>query len=751
MSRNARQSSVVMERLARFIRPVRLGMAAAVFGSAAVAGSCGTDTGSLLTNPPSSLAVTTASLAPATVGTQYSQTLQASGGTAGYAWTVLNGTLPAGLTLSSAGSLAGTPSAVATAVLTVQVTSGTATATQVLILTVAAAPVPAGTATIAITTSTLPGATLGVLYRQALQATGGSGSNAWSVLAGALPAGLSLSSAGVVSGTPTAVGTSGVTVLVTSGVATATQNLSVVVSATASTSVSVTTTSVPGGTIGTFYSQSLKASGGSGSYAWTVVNGALPGGLTLSSSGTIAGIPTGLAADTFTVQVASGGAAATQVLVLTVGAPPLAIVPPGLAPIPVLATYSHALQATGGVGGYVWTVASGALPAGIVLSSAGILSGSPTVVGPDTFTVQVVSGTQVATLAIGMTIIVQPPLVATTPPLLDAIIGQPYHSNLVATGGTGTYSWSLSAGALPAGIALASNGTLSGTATIAGTTHPTFQVTSGAQIATQPMAFSAEPPLTITTSSFPTGTVGIAYNQAFVATGGNGTYVSTVLSGSLPTGLTLSGGSITGVPQDPGTFNFAIQVTSGTQISVQAYSVSMLPGLPVVITTQGLPGAYPNVAYSQGLTATGGSGTYIWSITAGNLPGRMSMTSGGVISGTPTGLTVANFTVQVTSGGDTVTQAMNLTVSSAGVVTITTITLSPGHVGQAYSMPLLASGGGVYTWALAGVNPLPAGLSLSSGGLITGIPTTVSSPTFSVTVTSGGQQDSRVYTLAIRP
>jgi hypothetical protein len=738
-----------MEHLARFLRPARLGLILAVLASAAVAGSCGTDAGSLLTNPPSSLAVTTASLAAGTVGTPYSQALQATGGSDGYVWTVLSGTLPAGLALSSAGEVTGTPTAVSTAVLNLQVASGTATATHVFILAITSAQA-AGNAAISITTSALPGATLGVPYSQTLQSTGGSGTVVWSVLAGALPAGLSLSTAGVVSGTPTLAGTSAITVLVTSGVATATQNLSLVVSTTPASSVAITTTSIPSGTIGTFYSQTLKATGGSGTFIWTVATGALPSGLTLSAAGIIAGIPTGLAVDSFTVQAASGGAVATQPLVLRVGAQPLAIVPPGLAPVPVLATYSHALQATGGVGAYVWTVVGGALPAGIALSTGGILSGSPTVIGPDTFTVQVASGAQTATLAIGMTIITQPPLVANTPALLDAIIGQPYHQNLVATGGTGTYVWSLSAGALPAGIALASNGSLSGTATTAGTAHPTFQVTSGAQTATQVIAFSAEPSLGITTVSFPGGQVGVTYNQAIAVIGGNGVYADSVVGGALPTGLVLASGSITGVPQYPGTFNFQIQVQSGTQITVQAYSVSILPGNPVVITTQGLPGAYPNVAYSQALSATGGSGTYLWSITAGSLPGLMSMSVGGVISGTPTGIAVDTFTVQVTSGGDTVSQVLTLTVSPAGVVKITTLLLPGGQVGQTYSMQLLASGGGVYVWTLA-AGSLPAGLSLSASGLITGIPTTVQTPSFQVTVSSIGQQDSKSLTLAISP
>jgi hypothetical protein len=126
------------------------------------------------------------------------------------------------------------------------------------------------------------------------------------------------------------------------------------------------------------------------------------------------------------------------------------------------------------------------------------------------------------------------------------------------------------------------------------------------------------------------------------------------------------------------------------------------------------------------------------------------MNSSGVISGTPTGIATDTFTVQVSSGGQTASQLLTLTVSSAGVVKITTLLMASGHVGQLYSMQLLASGGGVYVWALAS-GSLPAGLSLSASGLITGIPTTVQTPTFQVTVSSIGQVDSKSLTVSISP
>jgi putative cell wall-binding protein len=177
------------------------------------------------------ITVTPTTLPTATVGTAYTQTLAATGGTAPYTWAVTTGTLPTGLTLSTAGVLAGTPTASGTASVTVtatDATSTTGTATYSLIVNAATA--------LAVTTTSLPDASVGTAYSQTLAATGGTSPYTWTVTSGTLPAGLTLSSAGVISGTPTASGTASVTVTATDAAsATATATLSLAV-----TSVTVT-------------------------------------------------------------------------------------------------------------------------------------------------------------------------------------------------------------------------------------------------------------------------------------------------------------------------------------------------------------------------------------------------------------------------------------------------------------------------------------------------------------------------------
>lgn len=153
------------------------------------------------------LAVTTASLADAYVGSAYSATLSAGGGTAPLTWTVISGATPAGTSLSSSGILSGTPTTAGTASFTVKVQDAASkTGTRDLSVDVYAPP--------QIATSTLPDGTQGQGYTAQLTATGGKGTRTFSLSSGALPSGLSLSSAGALSGTPTAVGTSSFTVKV---------------------------------------------------------------------------------------------------------------------------------------------------------------------------------------------------------------------------------------------------------------------------------------------------------------------------------------------------------------------------------------------------------------------------------------------------------------------------------------------------------------------------------------------------------
>src|SRR5207244_710099 len=136
-------------------------------------------------------------------------------------------------------------------------------------------------ATLSITTTSLPGGTVGIAYSQTVGSSGGTAPLTWSVASGSLPAGLNLNtSTGVITGTPSSAGTASFTLhLADSASQTADRSLSITIAA----APSITTSSLSGGTAGTAYSQILAASGGTAPLAWSVSAGTLPGGLSLNS------------------------------------------------------------------------------------------------------------------------------------------------------------------------------------------------------------------------------------------------------------------------------------------------------------------------------------------------------------------------------------------------------------------------------------------------------------------------------------
>jgi hypothetical protein len=160
---------------------------------------------------PASLSITTTSLANAAVGVPYGATLVSSGGTGPYSWTATAGSLPAGLNLTSSGTITGIPSSPGHSTFTLQVTDGT---TPVALVAKATLSITVSVAPLTIATKYLPNAVLGTPYQASLNAEGGTAPESWALSAGALPAGLSLSSDGAISGTPSQQGSSSFTVQV---------------------------------------------------------------------------------------------------------------------------------------------------------------------------------------------------------------------------------------------------------------------------------------------------------------------------------------------------------------------------------------------------------------------------------------------------------------------------------------------------------------------------------------------------------
>jgi hypothetical protein len=692
----------------------------------------------LTINP--ALTITTASPLPGgAVGSSYSQTFAATGGTPPYTnWAVVSGALPGGLTLSTGGLLSGTPTASGTFNFTVRVTdTANVTADKAFVLTIS----PALTIT---TASPLPAGAVGAAYSQTFAATGGTPPYTnWAVVSGALPGGLTLSTGGLLSGTPTGSGTFNFTVRVTD---TANITADKAFALTISPALTITTASpLPGGAVGAAYSQTFAATGGTPPYTnWAVVSGALPGGVTLSTGGILSGTPTASGTFNFTVRVTdTANVTADKAFVLTIS-PALTITT--ASPLPagaVGSSYSQTFAATGGTPPYTnWAVVSGALPGGLTLSTGGLLSGTPTASGTFNFTVRVTDTANV-TADKAFTLTINPALTITTPsPLPAGAVGAAYSQTFAATGGTPPYTnWAVVSGALPGGVTLSTGGLLSGTPTASGTFNFTVRVTDTANVlADKAFALTISPALTITTASpLPGGAVGAAYSQTFAATGGTPPYTNwAVVSGALPGGLTLStGGLLSGTPTASGTFNFTVRVTDTASITAdKAFALTISPALTIT-TPSPLPGGAVGAAYSQTFAATGGTPPYTnWAVVSGALPGGLTLSTGGLLSGTPTASGTFSFTVRVTdSASITADKAFTLTLNPA--LTITTASPLPdGTLGLAYSQTFAATGGTPpYTnWSVVG-GALPTGVSLSAGGVLSGTPTASGTFNFTIRVT----------------
>ncbi len=694
------------------------------------------------------LGITTASPLPAaTVGNTYSEQFAATGGTAPYSWSATG--LPAWLTISPAGLLTSTPGPVpptaVNATFTVKVTDSSSNSTS------ASFTLPV---TLAIVTTTLPAAAIGTSYNQTLTAGGGTGGYTWAVTTGSLPAGLSLSTGGVISGTPQPGAQSSIfTVKATdssSGTASAQLTISV-------TPVITNTSPLPTATIGVVYpSQTFTVEGGAGGYTWAVTAGSPPAGLSLSTGGVLSGTPSANAQNsTFTATVtdkdsvsASASFTVPVNLAITSSSP--------LGPGAIHASYSQALAGAGGLPPYSWSVVSGSLPNGLTLNANGTITGTPSVANSFTFTVQLsdsatppqtpVQKQFVITISAGLTI-------TTTSPLPNATVGVSYAQTLIAVGGSTPYTWSITAGALPAQLSLnPTSGAITGTPAAAGTATFTATVTDSASTAVSlQFTLTVVTPPAITTKSLPNGTPGVSYSQALGATGGTPPYQWTISSGSLPGGLSLSSsGTISGIPAAPGASSFTVKLTDATGVTAtQALTLTIVASL-TISTASPLATGEVGVAYSQTLAATGGVSPYTWSVTVGALPGGLTLSSNGSITGTPNAAGTFNFTVQVTDSNHATASAAFAATIVGGLSISTPTSLSGGSVNASYTQTLAVSGGDPpYTWTLAS-GALPAGLSLSTAGKITGTPTAPGNFAFTVNVTDAlGGKASRQFTIAV--
>jgi hypothetical protein len=308
------------------------------------------------------------------------------------------------------------------------------------------------------------------------------------------------------------------------------------------------------------FSTRLSSTGPGTPHTWSVQYGVLPPGLTLSSDGVISGTATELGQWTFDLRVTdSYGASVSATYTLQVAT---IVVTTSSTPDAFAGkSYSTTLQSTGG-SLLKWQMASGALPPGLTLSSAGTISGTPTRAGTYNFAVVVSSGGS-SSPNHWVRIVVRPMEVATTT-LPDAAIWGTYSQKVTANGGKGILVWSIANGALPPGLTLNSAGTISGKPSQLGTWTVTVKVTDQSapkQTATRTLSITVTP-MSISTASLPNGVVKKYYTSGTLKTlGGKGTLTWSVAGGALPSGLKLSaGGVVSGTPTTPGSYTFTAKV-----------------------------------------------------------------------------------------------------------------------------------------------------------------------------------------------
>ena len=625
-------------------------------------------------SPPLTVMPTT--IPSGTVGQNYSVTFVGSGGLAPYSYSLELQPVPGLFLDPSTGILSGKPTSGGTYNIEVEVEDlGAGMGFQKYTLTIAGA-----TQGFVISPSTLNDGIVGHYYNQNIGAQGAALPVQWTISSGALPPGLNANPTGegsflAFTGVLNTAGTYPFQITGTDAngqIATA----SFTVHATDQI-IRVSPNTVPSGLAGMPYSVSFSASGGTPPYSFVALNSAgggfSPDGLLMSSTGTLSGIPLASSLSLFRVQATdSTGLTGSWDYQFSFVAGTLSVSPVSLPFGKIRTFYTAGMTASLGTPPYTYAVASGTLPNGLGMNSAGILSGTPLQAGIFQFVVTAndsagAFGTVNCQLNIvGDTITLGPNV------LPDAIANQPYSAQITASGGTGPYILTMPSATLwSSAMNFAPNGTISGTAPSSVVTLSfTIQATdangsTGSQVFQINVGASG---LILLPGTLTSAIVGAPYSVTFATSGGQAPYSFSLGAGSiLPAGMTLSnGGLFSGTPTSSGTFRFTVQAHDANSVTgTLAYALTVL-GLNVSIGTTSIPAGQQGIPYTAILQASGGMGPYTWTVTQGSPPNGLSLSVGGVLTGTPTVIGGFQFTVIATDQiGQTASQALLLTINTA--------------------------------------------------------------------------------------
>lgn len=759
------------------------------------------------------ISLTPSSLPNPKVGAAYgSVSFSATGGTGPYTFAVTNGALPAGMTLSTAGVLSGTPTAGGSfPTITVTATDANGgTGTRDYTLTVTAP-------TISLSPTTLPAGAFGVAYpTQTIVATGGTGPYTFE-FAPMLPNGMTFNTAtGAVAGTPTQSGYFLFAVKVTDSSTGAAGPYSfqtfvnITIAAPAVVLVPADGTTLTAGEVGAPYSDtSISATGGSGAMYYSATS--LPTGLSINSAtGAISGTPTVAGTFPFTVWAAgmAGGASSADYEIVITMAPQLSIADISQSEGNAGTTnfnFTVSLDKPAGAGGVTFDVstadgtasASGdyaaksstslSIAAGSTSATFTVIVNGDTDLEPnETFFVNVanVSGATVLDhQAIG-TIVNDD-----AAPGLPTISVSASDSNPVL-GAPVTFTATLAGGASPTGVVTFKDGAATlGIGTITGTaaTFVTSALTLGPHSITA--EYAGDSNNTAAASAVVTVTVGqviptisVSASNSNPVRGSPVTFTATLAGGASPTGTvtfkdgaaTLGTGTITGTAAtfvtsalSLGPHSITAEYTGDTNhAAATSAAVNVTVAAPTFVFSPAggaLPDGRAETAYSQSITAiASGSTTPIaYAVTSGTLPSGLTLDPAtGAISGTT--ITAGSFSFTITATDSAVPPNRAAASYTVAVKPVVTFSFSPagGALAEAmpaedYSQQISATGGtGTLTYSL-GSGELPAGMVLNtSTGELTGpldVNAEVKEYSFTIGVRDGaGATGAARYTLNVK-
>ncbi|MCX7002672.1 MAG: Ig domain-containing protein [bacterium] len=428
----------------------------------------------------SMLKIETAYLPTGRIRHPYNLALQRSGGISPYNWFLVNGAVPAGITLAPQGILSGTPVETGMFWCTLGLTSGDAQAAQQF-YSWQIQPVPEA---LAFDTVMLPDGTAGKQYETRIAVRGGVAPHTWTIVTGAPPAGIALMpETGLLGGFPTETGTFPFVCHVSDQTGNRIDRSFAIHVAPAGSGLRFVTDILPPAALDMSYSEQIKVTGGAMPYHWQVVGGNLPPGMTFgTNSGAVFGAPGAAGTSTFIVAVQDAtGASVARLFTLTVAAQEQRLsidtetFDDGVQGEP----YAETIDVRGGRLPLTWMISSGTLPPGLALSpTSGEITGTPTTFGAWAVTARVVDklGSNVVQSYL-VRILNSNDLAIVSDTLPYGKANHAYNFQLQASGGNPPLHWRVDDGSLPAGLTLSTNdGLIAGVITSATNDAATYYV-----------------------------------------------------------------------------------------------------------------------------------------------------------------------------------------------------------------------------------------------------------------------------------